>query len=80
MWASCILAVFLLSIIIGRLHKFFAFPPEFPKKPIEKILSRLAFFKTSIIFLELPDVDMTIRMSFFFPKASKFLEKISLNL
>ena len=75
MWASCILAVFLLSIIIGRLHKLFAFPPEFPKKPIEKILSCLAFFKTSIIFLELPDVDMTIRMSFFFLKLLNFLRK-----
>ena len=39
--------------------------PLFPKKPIVFIFLDLANFNTLIIFLDFPDVDMAIRMSFF---------------
>ena len=55
-------------------------PPLSPSNPIDNIFFFFAFFKTSIIFFDFPDVDITIKISFFFAKASKGLEKISLKL
>ena len=56
-----------------KFDNFLAFPPLFPKREIEKILFFFAYLKTFKIFLDLPEVDITINKSFLEPKAFRFL-------
>jgi len=79
-WHSWILAVLIEFINKLISHFFLAFPPLFPKKPIDKIFFFFASFKTFKIFFELPEVDIQIKISFLFPIARKVLLKISSKL
>ncbi len=59
--------------------KDLAFPPPLPRKDIEYILFFFATSKTFKIFLEFPDVERHIKISFSCPKASSDLENILSN-
>ena len=54
-----------------------ASPPSLPKKPREKIFLSFANFKVSMIFFELPEVEMANKVSPFEESAEKTLLKTS---
>ena len=73
---SCILAVLNDGTIMFIFESFFAFPPLFPRRDIEKIPFFLAYLKTFKIFFDFPEVDITINKSFFEPRHLDFLKTV----